>query len=200
MTCTLLALDADAGIRTGKSPFSGTNNTEIASVPSVKSLPVMVSESNGFAVVSLSELIWTGTVVIVRDEEPFTEPEAALIVAVPVATPLATPALLTVATAGLDDDHVAVLVRSCVLLSLKVPVAVNCCELPTLTDGLAGVTSIETRLGVDEPWLPPPELPPPHATKEISRNAAASPRRRCKTASVRKSLIKRAPSTNLKKT
>ena len=35
---------------------------------------------------------------------------------------------------------------SCVVLSLKVPVAVNCCGPPSDTDGFAGVMAIETKV------------------------------------------------------
>jgi len=43
----------------------------------------------------------------------------------PTATPVARPVALTFTADGLDDAHVVVLVRFCVLPSLKVPVAVN---------------------------------------------------------------------------
>ena len=40
---------------------------------------------------------------------------------------------------------------TCVLLSLKVPVAVNCCEFPVAVDGDDGLTAMDTRLsGVNE--------------------------------------------------
>ncbi len=54
----------------------------------------------------------------------------AVIVVAPVAaleaSPSLPPALLMVATAGEDELQVAVVVRSCVVLSVYVPVAVNC--------------------------------------------------------------------------
>jgi hypothetical protein len=62
----------------------------------------------------------------------------------PVPTALASPAVLTVATAAAEELHVAVLVRFCVLPSVYVPVAVNCCVLPLTTDGFTGVTAIDT--------------------------------------------------------
>ena len=46
-----------------------------------------------------------------------------------------------------DDVQVADAVRSCVLALVYVPVAVNCCVLPSGTDALAGVTEMETRVG-----------------------------------------------------
>ena len=55
----------------------------------------------------------------------------AVIVVEPTATLVARPGepapLPIAAVAGVDDAHVTAAVRSCVLLSLNVPVAVNCC-------------------------------------------------------------------------
>ena len=68
--------------------------------------------------------------VTVSTVEPVTPPSVALIVDVPVATPVARPAAVIVATAGVADAQVTWLVRFCVELSEKVPVAVNCCGLP----------------------------------------------------------------------
>jgi hypothetical protein len=72
ITWTLPESDADTGIITGGSPFSGVNITEIAAVPSLNPVPVIVSESNELPVVSLSELIWSSgeAVVIVTVAEP----------------------------------------------------------------------------------------------------------------------------------
>src|ERR1035437_3921607 len=85
--------------------------------------------------------------VTIKDVEPFIVPEAALIVVVPTAAAVANPEVFTVAAGALDEDQVTVLVRFFVLPSLKVPVALNCCVCPTVTDGYAGVTWIETKLG-----------------------------------------------------
>jgi hypothetical protein len=57
---------------------------------------------------------------------PEMEPEVARIVVEPAPTAVARPAVLIVATVPAEELHVAVLVRSCVVPSLKVPVAVNC--------------------------------------------------------------------------
>jgi len=51
---------------------------------------------------------------------------------------------LIVATDGVDELHNAEAVTSCVLLSLKVPVAVNCFVVPTAMVELAGVTTRDT--------------------------------------------------------
>ncbi len=62
----------------------------------------------------------------VRVVEPLTEPDVAVIVVLPCATLVASPELLMVATAAVDELHVTVFVRFCVLPSVNVPVAVNC--------------------------------------------------------------------------
>jgi hypothetical protein len=55
--------------------------------------------------------------------------------------------VLIVATPGVEELHVAVLVRFCVLPLLYVPVAVNCCVVPMAMEGFAGVTAIDTSAG-----------------------------------------------------
>jgi hypothetical protein len=79
---------------------------------------------------------------------PVIEPEVAVIVAVPaftlVASPICLSALLMVATDGESLVHCTVLVTSCVLPSVKVPVAVNCSVVPEGMLGIAGVTAIDT--------------------------------------------------------
>jgi hypothetical protein len=52
-------------------------------------------------------------------------------VELPPATPEARPEVLIVATEVLEDAQVTWLLRFCVLPSLYVPVAVNCCVAPT---------------------------------------------------------------------
>ena len=42
-------------------------------------------------------------------------------------------------------SQVTVLVRSCVLPSLNVPVAFSCCVVPSANDEFAGVTAIESK-------------------------------------------------------
>ena len=68
--------------------------------------------------------------VTVRDVDPATEPRVAVTVVVPVlalaASPWLPPALLMVATATAEELHCTVFVRSCAVLSVNVPVAVNC--------------------------------------------------------------------------
>ena len=54
--------------------------------------------------------------------------------------------MLTVATEEGDAFHATDCVRFCVLLSLKVPVAMNCTLPPGAVNVLAGVTAIDVRL------------------------------------------------------
>ena len=51
---------------------------------------------------------------------------------------------LTVATVPLEELQYAEAVISCVLLSLKVPVAVNCWVEPAAIEAVDGVTAMET--------------------------------------------------------
>lgn len=75
---------------------------------------------------------------------PLTEPDVAVIVAVPPPTPLARPDGLIVA---IDDDDVVheTEVNNCVLPSSKLPTAPNCKVVPAAMVGTAGVTAIEVR-------------------------------------------------------
>jgi hypothetical protein len=79
--------------------------------------------------------------------ELVTEPEVAVIVVVPEATLVAYPAAFIVATAGTDDAQAADCVKSCVLPSLYVPKASNCCPAPSGIDTPFGVIAIEISVG-----------------------------------------------------
>ena len=83
--------------------------------------------------------------VTVKPVEPVTVPEAAVTLAVPVPMLVARPVLFTVTVASVSDAQVAVALRSCVLPSLKVPVATNCCVVPKAIEGFAGLTAIDSR-------------------------------------------------------
>ena len=83
-------------------------------------------------------------VVTVKTVDPLMEPDVARIVVVPVATLVARPVLFIVAVAGVRDAQVTEFVRFCVLLSVYVPVTVNCCVVPLTIEGLAGVTAMDT--------------------------------------------------------
>lgn len=65
----------------------------------------------------------------------------------PAATPVAVPPAAMVATDGVDEVQVTLLVRFCALASLKVPMAVNATVPFTLTEGEAGVMAMDTSVG-----------------------------------------------------
>ena len=110
-------------------------------VPVAVNCCVPPAATDGFTGVTAIEL--SVAAVTVSVVEPVTLPLVALIVEVPAFNALARPEALIVAVVVLEDAHVTVLVRFCVVLSLYVPVAVNCCVPPAATDGFAGVTAIE---------------------------------------------------------
>ena len=85
----------------------------------------------------------------VRVVEPLTVPLVAVIEVAPIQRDVASPVALTLATVALEDDQLLVAVRSCVLPSVKVPVAVSCCVAPRTTDGLAGLIASDTSWGPD---------------------------------------------------
>jgi hypothetical protein len=61
----------------------------------------------------------------------------------PMATAVSKPVVLTVAAAVLEEFQIAELVRFCVLLSLKVPVAVSCSVLARTIELLGAVIAID---------------------------------------------------------
>src|SRR5207249_8608810 len=82
--------------------------------------------------------------------ELMTPPELAPIVVVPIPLAVANPAMLgafaIVATLEEDELQCVVSVTSCTVLSLNVPVATNCCVLPSATDGVSGEIAIDTKV------------------------------------------------------
>jgi hypothetical protein len=80
----------------------------------------------------------------VNDEVPLTDPEVAVMVAVPAPTPAASPLELMLAT-ELEDELQFSDVSSCVLPSSKLPIALNCCSVPAAMVRIAGVTVIEVK-------------------------------------------------------
>jgi hypothetical protein len=85
------------------------------------------------------------TVIVAVALTPFNE---AVTVVEPPATPVATPLELMVATAVSAMDHVACELTFPVEPSLYVPVAVNCCVVPTDTVAVAGVIAIDFSVAV----------------------------------------------------
>ena len=98
--------------------------------------------------------------VTVSKVEPLIEDDVAVIVELPTPAPVARPAALIVAVVVVPEDQVTVDVKFCVVPSLNVPVAVNCCVAPLAIDGFAGVTAIDCRVAavtvrVVEPLIAP---------------------------------------------
>ena len=79
---------------------------------------------------------------------PLTAPAVALIVVLPIFKPVASPLTVMEAMLGADDAQVTVPVISCVVISEKVPVAVNCCCTPRGIDMAAGVTAIDVNVAL----------------------------------------------------
>jgi len=79
---------------------------------------------------------------------PLTEPETALIVTVPRLRAVAKPLTVIDTTLVLDELQVTVPVMSCVVASENVPVAVNCCNVPSGSDALAGETAMEFKVAL----------------------------------------------------
>ena len=91
--------------------------------------------------------------------DPAMLPDVAVIVVKPEASAVANP-LLTVATPVSDELQVTDAVKSCVVLSVNVPVAVNCCAVPLAMEGLVGVTARDTSVaGFTESVVDPDMLP-----------------------------------------
>src|ERR1700674_3819390 len=96
-------------------------------------------------------------------------PEA-VITGRPKARVVARPAESIVTMLLSDELHLTVLVRSWVLPSLNVPVAVNCCCEPSATLGLAGVTFREDNASRDPEVQPPKPNVVSVSARRIARN------------------------------
>src|SRR5262245_40662583 len=95
----------------------------------------------GVTVIEVNVALLTVSVVVL-----VTAPTVARMVLVPTAKAEARPPEEIVAAAVLLEVQRAEAVTFCVVLSEKVPVAVNCCVTPTGMEGLAGVMAIDTRV------------------------------------------------------
>ena len=147
LPCAIPELRTEA--RFGLEDFQLTPVRLVPVLPSLK-VPVAVNlidvpfEILGLDGVMLMET--NCTVETVSPVEPVIVPKAAFIVVLPLATLEASPVALIVAAAGVEDVQTTDAVMSCVLLSLKVPVAVNCFVVSMAMVELAGVTSKETKV------------------------------------------------------
>lgn len=119
-------------------------------VPVAVSCFVRPSGMLGFVGVTAIETSVAG--VTVSAAVPLIVPSVAVIVVAPTAAAVARPrepaAFEIVAVATRLDDHVTCVVRSWVVRSVYVPIAVNCCVVPFAIDGATGVTAIETSAAV----------------------------------------------------
>ena len=79
---------------------------------------------------------------------PWLTPMVVVPVVLVVANPAFTGALAIVATLEMVELQCELMLTSCVVLSLKVPSATNCCVLPCATVGFAGVMSTDTSVPV----------------------------------------------------
>jgi hypothetical protein len=95
------------------------------------------------AVAGVTAMETSVTPVTVTDALPLTIPSEAVIVAEPADEAVARPELFTDTIPSSEEDHVTLVVMSCVEASEYVPVAVNCWVALTVIDGLAGVTAID---------------------------------------------------------
>src|SRR6202007_2571606 len=117
--------------------------------------------------VGLTWIAGAGAGFTVSSVEPVMLPTVAEIVELPAPTPVARPVALIVATAAVPEAHTALL-STCVVLSLNVPVAVNCCVAPLVIEGFAGVTAIDTSVaGFTVSSVEPVMLPTVAETVEL---------------------------------
>ena len=78
--------------------------------------------------------------------EPLIGPNVAVMVVLPVEMLVARPLLLMATAAGFEEAQTTEAETSCAVLSLKVPLAVNCLVVPTAMLEFAGATEIEIKL------------------------------------------------------
>jgi hypothetical protein len=119
---------------------------------------VVPSGMVGIAGVTAIETRTAGVTVSVV--KPLIAPEVAATLVLPTATLVASPCALTVAMVVSAVLQVTAFVRFRVLPSLYVPVAVNCCVVPSAIEALAGLIEIDVRtagvtVNVAEPLIVP---------------------------------------------
>ena len=120
-------------------------------------------------VTEMEEIVGAVTAAVVDCETLFS---VAVIIAVPAKSPVIAPVAFTVATVFADVLQVTSAVKSALLPSVYVPVAVSCCIVLTGIEGLAGAIVRELRFA---PAPPPPVPPPPPPPPELLTVSAADP-------------------------
>ena len=93
----------------------------------------------------------------------------AVMFVVPAATAVAKPPEAMVAVPGVPEFHVTEEVISTMLESLYVPLAVNCCVVPLMIEGAAGVTAIDCRVGAATVAGALPPQPMTQANRKLSK-------------------------------
>ena len=79
---------------------------------------------------------------------PVIVPEVAVMVTDPTFLPVASPLTVIEATVAGEELHATLPVMSCAVSSENVPLAVNCCTVPSGMDAAAGVTLMEVRVAL----------------------------------------------------
>ena len=102
-------------------------------------VPLAIDEFGALIVIESSEAAATVKVKLF-DVIPFW---LAVMLLDPAPTPVARALVLRLAAAGFEELQVAELVRSCVVPSVKVPIAVNCAVLPFVMDERGALTLID---------------------------------------------------------
>src|SRR5271170_999440 len=111
--------------------------------------------------------------VTVRVVKLFMEPKLAVIVTWPATKLVPKPLALMVATLALEEVQLTCVVKSCWLLSLKVPIAVNCCVVPAAMPGLEGLTVREVKVADVTVSEPEPFIDPTVAVMAVWPGATA---------------------------
>lgn len=158
-----------------------------------KAVKTTVCPAAGLGVVVLMAMAVSGPVFTVTVELAVMVPEVAVMVAVPggvamVVAAVTRPPLLTVATSVAELVQLALPVKSLVLPSLKLPVALICCVPPSMSDAEVGATVIEVSVG----FTKKPLQPAARDNRDKAANVAKKRRFR-----LRKGMIKEAPADAL---
>ena len=136
--CAMLSVLADA------LPFNWLESAPYATAPSVGTLVFQVIEAES-AVGRALRLLITMEEATVKVVEAVTLPFLAVMTVVPSPRAVTRPFASTVATLVTEERHSTFVVRSSVVLSLNVPIALNCSEPPTAIPGFEGETLSDDR-------------------------------------------------------
>jgi len=118
-------------------------------------IPDGIEAVDGFTIIDT-----TVAGVTMKTVEALTAPNVAVIEDVPTDKAVPRPVELTVATASMAELQVTDAVKFCWVPSVKVPVAVNCCVVPSAIDGMAGVIVIDVRAALPTVRMADPDTLP----------------------------------------